>query len=100
MWVVKMKPREMFRLFRLHTLQPNIAQAQRLTIILSHLSAQQQLPQRLIHQHSIAQVQKPITIRCPLCAQQQPQQPLIHLLSIVQAQKPIIIRCLLCAQQP
>ena len=98
-WVVKTKTREMFRLYRLHTLRPNIAQAQRLTIILGHLFAQQQQPQRLLHQLSIAQAQKPITIRGPLCAQQQPQQPHIHLLSIVLAQKPIIIQCLLCAQQ-
>jgi len=97
--VVKTKPREMFRLYRLHTLQPNIAQAQRLTIILGHLFAQQQQPQRLLHQLSIAQAQKRITIRGPLCAQQHLHQPHIHLLSIVQAQKPIIIQCLSYAQQ-
>jgi hypothetical protein len=75
MLVVKTKLKEMLRLFQLHIPQPNIAQAQRLTIMRSHLFAQQQQPQRLIHQLSIAQAQKPITIRWLLCAQQQPQQP-------------------------
>jgi hypothetical protein len=71
---VKANQKEIFRLQPLHTLQPNIAQAQ-----------------------------KPIIIPSLLCAQQQQQPQQLHLtqlLNIVQAQKPIIIRSLLCAQQP
>jgi hypothetical protein len=72
MWEVKLKLREIFRLFHQHTVQHNIALALRLTIIRSHLFAlqHQQQPQQLTQQLSIAQVQKPITTRCPSCAQQ------------------------------
>jgi hypothetical protein len=72
MWEVKLKLREIFRLFHQHTPQHNIALALRLTIIRSHLFAlqHQQQPQQLTQQLSIAQVQKPIITRCPSCAQQ------------------------------
>ena len=97
MWEVKLKLREIFRLFHQHTVQHNIALALRLTIIRSHLFAlqHQQQPQQLTQQLSIAQVQKPIIIRCLLSAQHPPTQ----VLCIAQAQKAIITRCPSCAQQ-
>ena len=60
---VKAKPREMFKRFQLHILQPNTAQAQRLTIIRGPLYAQQLQLQQLTHQLSTAQAPKAIIIR-------------------------------------
>ena len=92
---VKVKPREMFKRFQLHILQPNTAQAQRLTIIRGPLYAQQ--PQQPLYQlhlpvPNIAQAQRLTIIRGPLYAQQLQLQQLTHQLSTAQAPKAIIIQ--------